>query len=135
MTNTPSQREIFSETGSVSASSEGETNTDTERSGEATASIGSESIKEEARSEPSHYSSSTASQNEIYNSGSYSTTTSSQSEIFSKINCNPEYDANSESVYGYYVDHSECNTNINVNPLPLHIDMDIADVPVASTCN
>ena len=88
-----SQREIFSETGTGTSSSEDGTHSDADMSEEAPHQMRTESNQEEA-SDSSHSRTTTSSQSEIFsrynNQSDFSTYTPSQREI-------SEYDANSES--------------------------------------
>ena len=94
-TSTSSQREIFSETGTGTSSSEYMTHSDKDMSEEPIDPTGSEPINEEAGNSSSYSRTITYSQGEIfssYNNCSHCSTSSpSQSEMFS------DYDANSES--------------------------------------
>ena len=94
-TNTPSQREIFSETGTGTSSIEDVTHSDGDTPKEHPHKMGTQSIDEEAgessESATSSQSEITSSYNNIYNNNSdFETNTSSQSEITT------EYDASSE---------------------------------------
>ena len=93
-TTTSSEREIFSETGTGTISSEDVTHSDADMSEEAPHQTGTESNHEEASDNSSTSSNTTSSQSEIFssynNNSDFDTYTPSQSEI-------SEYDANSES--------------------------------------
>ena len=98
---TPSQSELFSETGTGSSSEEGASNMDSDDPQEQATSTRSHSDQQESHSDGSTSHTSTPSQSEItqytkniVDSNSYSTSTSSQSEIYSS---NQEYEASSES--------------------------------------
>ena len=100
-TNTPSQREIFSEIGTGTSSSEDVTHSDRDMSEEATDPMGSESSSEETSMETSHS----------------RTTTPSQSKIFSYYNANSQ-SSSRETLRPSSPESGNLTTRTLCSPLP-----------------